>query len=153
MIWGKMLICVNLIVKKLFSSNLAQKDFGIMIRILSGYSWWVKWVPVLLGTSGVFSGIGVRPTPAMSCSKCRKLWEKRCKRSLRRGLPSTSVDQFFFLCHVPVSLTQLLHNRAPVAQLIEHWVVMREVVSSTPAGPTLRVWVESAAFVIASANG
>ena len=29
--------------------------------------------------------------------------------------------------------------RAPVAQLTEHWVVMREVVSSTPAGPTLRV--------------
>ena len=27
-----------------------------------------------------------------------------------------------------------------VAQLIEHQVVMREVVSSTPAGPTLRVW-------------
>ena len=105
-----MLICVNLIVKKLFSSNLAQKDFGIMIRILSGYSWWVKWVPVLLGTSGVFSGIGVAPTPAMSCSRCRKLWEKRCKRSLWRGLPSTSVDQFFFLCHVPVSFTQLLHN-------------------------------------------
>ena len=30
-------------------------------------------------------------------------------------------------------------DRAPVAQLIEHRVVMREVVSSTPAGPTLRV--------------
>ena len=28
---------------------------------------------------------------------------------------------------------------APVAQLIEHRVIMREVVSSTPAGPTLRV--------------
>ena len=26
---------------------------------------------------------------------------------------------------------------APVAQLVEHRVVMREVVSSTPAGPTL----------------
>ena len=33
--------------------------------------------------------------------------------------------------------TQL--NRAPVAQLVEHQVIMREVVSSTPAGPTL--WV------------
>ena len=32
-----------------------------------------------------------------------------------------------------------LHYRAPVAQLTEHWVVMREVVSSTPAAPTLRV--------------
>ena len=30
-------------------------------------------------------------------------------------------------------------DRAPVAQLVEHRVVMREVVSSTPAGPTLRV--------------
>ena len=29
--------------------------------------------------------------------------------------------------------------RAPVAQLTGHWVVMREVVSSTPARPTLRV--------------
>ena len=30
-------------------------------------------------------------------------------------------------------------NRAPVAQLVEHRAVLREVVSSTPAGPTLRV--------------
>ena len=35
----------------------------------------------------------------------------------------------------------------PVAQLVEHRVVLREVVSSTPAGPTLMV------FVITSANG
>ena len=33
-----------------------------------------------------------------------------------------------------------VHNRAQVAQLIEHRVVIREVVSSTPAGPTLRVF-------------
>ena len=31
-------------------------------------------------------------------------------------------------------------NRAPVAQLVEHQAVTREVVSSTPAGPTLRVF-------------
>ena len=31
-----------------------------------------------------------------------------------------------------------LHH-APMAQLVEHRAVMREVVSSTPAGPTLRV--------------
>ena len=31
-------------------------------------------------------------------------------------------------------------DRAPVAQLVEHWAVTREVVSSTPAGPTLRVF-------------
>ena len=30
-------------------------------------------------------------------------------------------------------------DRAPVAQLIEHRSVTREVVSSTPVGPTLRV--------------
>ena len=29
--------------------------------------------------------------------------------------------------------------RAPVAQLVEHWAAMRKVVSSTAAGPTLRV--------------
>ena len=29
-------------------------------------------------------------------------------------------------------------HRAPVAQLVEHRAVTREVVSSTPAGPTLR---------------
>ena len=30
-------------------------------------------------------------------------------------------------------------NRAPVTQLVEHRAVLREVVSSTPAGPTLGV--------------
>ena len=30
-------------------------------------------------------------------------------------------------------------DRASVAQLVEHRVVMQEVVNSTPAGPTLRV--------------
>ena len=30
--------------------------------------------------------------------------------------------------------------KAPVAQLVEHRAVMREVVSSTPAGPTLKVF-------------
>ena len=42
-------------------------------------------------------------------------------------------------------------NRAPVAQLVGRWAVTWEAVSSTPAGPTLRV--ESAAFLITSANG
>ena len=32
-----------------------------------------------------------------------------------------------------------LINRAPMARLVEHRVVTREVASSTPAGPTLRV--------------
>ena len=31
-------------------------------------------------------------------------------------------------------------NRAPVSQLVEHRAVTREVVSSTPAGTTLRVF-------------
>ena len=30
-------------------------------------------------------------------------------------------------------------DRVPVVQLVEHWVVTRDVVSSTPAGPTLGV--------------
>ena len=33
----------------------------------------------------------------------------------------------------------LINESAPVAQLIEHRSVTREVVSSTPVGPTLRV--------------
>ena len=33
----------------------------------------------------------------------------------------------------------IAEHRAPVAQLVEHRAVTREVVSSTPAGPTLRV--------------
>ena len=31
-----------------------------------------------------------------------------------------------------------MRDRAPVAQLVEHQAAMGEVVSSTPAGPTLR---------------
>ena len=34
---------------------------------------------------------------------------------------------------------QNIQHRAPVAQLVEHRAVMREVVSSTPARPTLGV--------------
>ena len=37
------------------------------------------------------------------------------------------------------NIVWLYVNRAPVAQLVERRAVMREVVSSTPAGPTLRV--------------
>ena len=35
--------------------------------------------------------------------------------------------------------TSWIDHRALVAQLVEHRVVVREVVSSTPAGPTLKV--------------
>ena len=34
---------------------------------------------------------------------------------------------------------QFPHYRAPVAHFVEHRALMREAVSSTPAGPTLRV--------------
>ena len=36
--------------------------------------------------------------------------------------------------------SESVSNRAPVAQLVEHRAVTREVVSSSPAGPTLRVF-------------
>ena len=50
-------------------------------------------------------------------------------RLLRFALSESSVNTFAHaLCH-----------HAPVAQLVEHWAAMREVVSSTMAGPTLRV--------------
>ena len=43
---------------------------------------------------------------------------------------------------------------SPVAQLIEHRLIMREVVSSTPTGPTLRVLkLVSRKCLITSANG
>ena len=53
--------------------------------------------------------------------------------------------------HTCISLIESIHeggalfnqqshsNRAPMAQLVEYRAVMREVVSSTPAGPSLRV--------------
>ena len=48
----------------------------------------------------------------------------------------TEDQLFLFLCKIKLGLFE---HRAPVAQLVEHRAVMREVVSSTPAGPTLRV--------------
>ena len=38
-----------------------------------------------------------------------------------------------------VTIDLVEEHWAPVAQLVQHQVLMREVVSSTPAGPTLRV--------------
>ena len=55
--------------------------------------------------------------------------------SLRKeGMSQGQVDHLFHAIVLPN-----FSYRAPVAQLVEHRVVMREVVSSTPAGPTLRV--------------
>ena len=34
--------------------------------------------------------------------------------------------------------SSLSYHRVPVAQSVQQWIVMWEVVSSTPAGPTLR---------------
>ena len=46
--------------------------------------------------------------------------------------------EFKAISGTPVA--QLVRYRAPVAQLVEHRAITREVVSSTPAGPTLRVF-------------
>ena len=46
------------------------------------------------------------------------------------------VQVFIF---VQAWIFQVFSHRAPVAQLVEHRVVMHEVMSSTLAGPTLRV--------------
>ena len=48
---------------------------------------------------------------------------------------TVSTVLYFFLI-----LMLILMFHAPVAQLVEHRAVTREVVSSTPAGPTLRVF-------------
>ena len=50
---------------------------------------------------------------------------------------------FFLWLNVAIHAVQCSKqtcNRAVVAQLVEHRAAMREVVSSTPAGPTLRVF-------------
>ena len=41
-------------------------------------------------------------------------------------------------CHIYLQIHVTEIPRAPVAQLVEHRAVTREVVSSTPAGPTLK---------------
>ena len=43
----------------------------------------------------------------------------------------------YVFAHLPLSFTLILNTR--MAQLVEHWAVMREVVSLIPAGPILRV--------------
>ena len=50
---------------------------------------------------------------------------------------SVTAGKFFQTVNVVFLLSR---NRAPVAQLVEHRAVTREVVSSTPAGPTLSVF-------------
>ena len=48
---------------------------------------------------------------------------------------SENAKTFYEVMEAPIAC-----HRAPVAQLVEHRAVTREVVSSTPAGPTLRVF-------------
>ena len=50
-------------------------------------------------------------------------------------LTGTKADCLF----AEVGFTFCVLYRAPVAQLVEHRAATQEVVSSTPAGPTLRV--------------
>ena len=73
-----------------------------------------------------------------SCEESLKLRVKsKCFRCcLMRMISNSHVFQFPQFKYI---VAFILKNRAPVAQLIEHRTVMREVVSSTPAGPTLRV--------------
>ena len=52
---------------------------------------------------------------------------------------STCVVHTKIIIHLGVGVGVGVSYRAPVAQLVEHRAVTREVVSSTPAGPSLRV--------------
>ena len=79
----------------------------------------------------------------LKCSEPR--WEVGVNVHFAR-LTSTKVidSRLFFvscffleICSTWCSLKDLI-NRTPMAQSVEHWVITREVVSSTPAGPTLR---------------
>ena len=58
---------------------------------------------------------------------------------IRRGRTQTGMNLYRY-----ETLCSPLHETgtrcAPVAQLVEHRAVTREVVSSTPAGPTLKVF-------------
>ena len=49
------------------------------------------------------------------------------------------IEEAFFYPSDLVNTKTTIPLRAPVAQLVGHRVVTREVVSSTPTGPTLRV--------------
>ena len=66
-------------------------------------------------------------------------------KEVRKLLKRPNANKFCGIDKIPTRLlketadTSAILHRAPVAQLVEHRAVMREVVSSTPAGPTLRV--------------
>ena len=60
-------------------------------------------------------------------------WKFGCRKLYRLVQGAFSRFAFSKFCF------EFKGNRAPAAQLVEHRAVMREVVSSTHAGPTLRV--------------
>ena len=65
---------------------------------------------------------------------CRNGPEKRLQHLLQHPF------DFVEWCWTTLTALTAHVDRAPVAQLVEHRAVTREVVSSTPAGPTLRVF-------------
>ena len=60
---------------------------------------------------------------------------KKKARGKKKTKSTKEVGQQCVKCHVRSALM----NRGPVAQLVEQRCALREVVSSTLAGPTLRV--------------
>ena len=86
------------------------------------------------------------------CTTYHRLFFSAVMPDVNSGLNSQSHSLFHDLPYFGKNITSahgqfnnclsshLLFIRAPVAQLVEHRAVTREVVSSTPAGPTLRVF-------------
>ena len=85
------------------------------------------------------------PLPLLKLPVVRTRAAKKCTKMLN-ARAGREEPLFFFIKPIvlwcsrsPTSSFFRKRDRAPVAQLVEHRAVMREVVSSTPAGPTLRV--------------
>ena len=75
-----------------------------------------------------FQNIFAMETWLLAATKIKK---KRVKQNLSYSKIQLNLPRFCAIVHV--------FHRTRVAQLVEHRAVMWEVVSSTPAGPTLRV--------------
>ena len=76
----------------------------------------------------------------MFCNKAllnSRIWNNASIRDLSPQELQCQNFEKYLSFSAPKALTVL--DRTPMAQLIAHGVVTREVVSSTPAGPTLRV--------------
>ena len=70
----------------------------------------------------------------------RFFFSKMDERMKQNGLRGKWAGVRLKAVFTPLKIGLMEINRAPVAQLVEHRAAMREVVSSTPAGPTLRVF-------------